>query len=157
MGFNKLASALKLGTALLGFMLPYAAHAAPAAWVSEQFAQSDVLLVAGGCGVGFHRGPYGYCVPNGPVVVPPGAVAPPVVVAPRVCPPGYRLGPYGRRCLPMGAYRPPPPGYGPPPGYAPPPRGNPGYPPPTENSPPPPSPGEHSPPAGAEPGPPPSK
>jgi hypothetical protein len=26
---------------------------------------SDVTLVAGGCGLGFHRGPYGACRPNG--------------------------------------------------------------------------------------------
>jgi hypothetical protein len=25
----------------------------------------DVTLVAGGCGIGFHRGPYGGCRPNG--------------------------------------------------------------------------------------------
>jgi hypothetical protein len=33
---------------------------------------SDVVLAAQGCGPGFHRGPYGRCVPNGyvrPVVV----------------------------------------------------------------------------------------
>ena len=43
--------------------------------------------------------------------------------APYPCPPGYHLGPYGRRCLPnVGAYYPPPPpGSGPPAGYAPPP------------------------------------
>jgi hypothetical protein len=28
-------------------------------------ARSSVTLIAGGCGVGFHRGPYGGCVPNG--------------------------------------------------------------------------------------------
>jgi hypothetical protein len=26
---------------------------------------SNVTLVAGGCGLGFHRGPYGGCLPNG--------------------------------------------------------------------------------------------
>jgi hypothetical protein len=105
-------------------MLPYAKHAAPVS-VSGRSGKSDVILVAGGCGGGFHRGPYGYCVPNGPVV------APPVVVAPRVCPPGYYLGPHGRRCWPVGAsgpppgYGPPPPGYGaPPPDYGPPPPGD---------------------------------
>jgi hypothetical protein len=81
-------------------------------------------LVRGFCGLGFHRGPYGYCVRNGTVYVPPVVVAPtapvvvtpaapavvapaapavvapvaPVVVAPVVCPYGYYLGPYGR-CL----------------------------------------------------------
>jgi hypothetical protein len=55
---------------------------------------------AGGCGPGFHRGPYGGCRPNGGVVV----VAPRVVVAPapvvvvrpgRVCPYGMAWR-YGR-------------------------------------------------------------
>lgn len=63
---------------------------------------------AGGCGIGFHRGPYGGCRPNGPVVVAPGpavVVAPrvvaPVVVAPApvVCGPGYRWHPGYRRCV----------------------------------------------------------
>jgi hypothetical protein len=48
---------------------------------------------AGGCGAGFHRGPYGGCVANrGAVVVAPVApvvVARPVVVAPRACPYGF--------------------------------------------------------------------
>jgi hypothetical protein len=46
MASNKIASPLTLGGALLGLMLPYAGHAAPAASVSGQFAKSDVLLVA---------------------------------------------------------------------------------------------------------------
>jgi hypothetical protein len=53
----------------------------------------------GGCGWGFHRGPYGGCRPNGgPVVVVPGA---PVVVAPApvVCGRGYRWHPGLRRCV----------------------------------------------------------
>jgi hypothetical protein len=52
---------------------------------------------AGGCGPGFHRGPYGGCRPNGGVVV---VRRPPVVVvAPRVCPRGFawRAG----RCRPF--------------------------------------------------------
>ena len=58
----------------------------------------------GGCGPGFHRGPYGHCRPNGPVVVVPGApvvVAPaPVVVRPPVvCGVGYRWHPGYRRCV----------------------------------------------------------
>jgi hypothetical protein len=48
---------------------------------------------AGGCGAGFHRGPYGGCVANrGAVVVAPVApivVARPVVVAPRACAHGF--------------------------------------------------------------------
>jgi hypothetical protein len=60
---------------------------------------------AGGCGAGFHPGPYGACRPNrGPVVVVPGAavVAPaPVVVAPApvVCGVGFRWHPRFRRCV----------------------------------------------------------
>ncbi len=64
--------------------------------------RGDVIQVAGGCGPGFHRGPYGGCRPNrGEVVVVPGApvvVERPVVVG-RRCPPGmfWRYG----RCRPI--------------------------------------------------------
>ena len=45
----------------------------------------DGASAEGGCGIGFHRGPYGGCRANGGVVVVPGVVvAPPVVVAPAV-------------------------------------------------------------------------
>ncbi|GLI20698.1 hypothetical protein GGQ86_002020 [Xanthobacter flavus] len=65
---------------------------------------ATVQTVAGGCGVGFHRGPWGGCRGNGAVYVAPHAVvvaprpvvvAPgPVVVAPvRHC--WWRAGPYG--------------------------------------------------------------
>ena len=59
---------------------------------------------AGGCGPGFHRGPYGGCRPNGgAVVVAPGAVVVerPVVVVPRgrICPVGFSWR-YGR-CRPF--------------------------------------------------------
>jgi len=57
---------------------------------------------AGGCGPGFHRGPYGGCVVNrGPVVVAPVVVDSPVVVVPRgrVCPYGF-VWRYGR-CRPI--------------------------------------------------------
>jgi hypothetical protein len=51
----------------------------------------------GGCGLGRHHGPLGFCVDNvaGPVVVAPRGA---VVVAPagRACPFGWHLGPYGR-------------------------------------------------------------
>lgn len=57
----------------------------------------------GGCGAGWHRGPYGGCQPNrGPVVVVPGApvvVAPAVVAPPVVCGVGYRWHPRWRRCV----------------------------------------------------------
>ena len=57
---------------------------------------------AEGCGRGFHRGPYGECVPNrAVVVVPPVVVERPVVVVPRgrVCPYGF-VWRYGR-CRPI--------------------------------------------------------
>jgi hypothetical protein len=46
-----------------------------------------VVPVAGGCGIGFHRGPYGGCRPNAPaaVVVAPGAVVVAPVPAPGPC------------------------------------------------------------------------
>jgi hypothetical protein len=57
----------------------------------------------GGCGAGWHRGPYGGCQPNrGPVVVVPGGpvvVAPAVVAPPVVCGVGYRWHPRWRRCV----------------------------------------------------------
>ena len=56
-----------------------------------QAVSGDTIRVAGGCGPGWHRGPYGGCRRNGVVVVPgPGY---------RVCPRGYHRGPYGR-CRP---------------------------------------------------------
>ncbi len=67
----------------------------------------EVMQVRGFCGLGFHRGPYGYCVRNGVPYgyVTPGYVAPvvvaPVVVAPRICPWGYAYAPAVGRCLPM--------------------------------------------------------
>ncbi len=67
-------------------------------------AAPEITLVAGGCGWGFHRGPYGGCVRNGVVAVAPGVVvgAPAVVapVAPVVVAPAPRAYFYygGRRC-----------------------------------------------------------
>jgi hypothetical protein len=63
----------------------------------------DCASAAGGCGPGFHRGPYGGCRPNGPVIVAPVApvvVAPAVVApAPVVCGVGFRWHPRLRRCV----------------------------------------------------------
>ena len=59
----------------------------------------DSAGAAGGCGPGFHRGPYGGCRANGgPVVVVPAA---PIVVAPApvVCRGGFRWHPRFRRCV----------------------------------------------------------
>ena len=80
-------------------------QALPVLSVPAQTTAPETTLVRGFCGLGFHRGPYGGCIRNGTVYVPPVVVAPrvvvapPVVVAPAVCPYGYYLGPYGR-CLP---------------------------------------------------------
>ena len=68
--------------------------------VASTIAGFGAADAAGGCGPGFHRGPYGGCRPNGGAVV----VAPRVVVAPapvvvvpraRVCPYGF-VWAYGR-------------------------------------------------------------
>jgi hypothetical protein len=54
---------------------------------------------AGGCGGGFHRGPYGGCVRNGVVVGAP-VVGAPVVAAPVVAAPVVVGRPvYRRRCV----------------------------------------------------------
>ena len=47
----------------------------------DQSARAPVIQVFGGCGPGWHRGPYGGCRPL------------------YNCPPGWHTGPYGRRCF----------------------------------------------------------
>jgi hypothetical protein len=79
----------------------FAAPAAQAMPLSSNIgglSSPPVVMVAGGCGIGFHRGPYGGCVRNG--------YYPPAVVVPAPVPywqgPGWRYyngcwrGPYGR-------------------------------------------------------------
>lgn len=68
--------------------------------VAASFASFSAANAAGGCGPGWHRGPYGACVRNAAVVVPRAVyVAPrPVYVAPRpvvVVRPAGRVCPYG--------------------------------------------------------------
>jgi len=46
-----------------------------------QAAAADTIRDAGGCGPGWHRGPYGGCRPM------------------YNCPPGWHSGPFGRRCF----------------------------------------------------------
>jgi len=75
-----------------------------AALVAGTVAGIGGASAAGGCGPGWHRGPYGGCQPNRGVVVAPGAVvvepvAPVVVVPRRVCPVGF-VWAYGR-CRPV--------------------------------------------------------
>jgi len=47
----------------------------------DQAAAADTILIADGCGLGWHRGPYGACRPL------------------YNCPPGWHPGPYGKRCF----------------------------------------------------------
>jgi hypothetical protein len=98
--------ALILVSSALVSLISFNVQALPILSAPAQTATPDITLVRGFCGLGFHRGPYGGCIRNGTVYVPPVVVAPrvvvaphPVVVAPAVCPYGYYLGPYGR-CLP---------------------------------------------------------
>jgi len=73
---NRLIAAAFLLSTLAG-----AASAMPLAPLAP--ADNDVIAVAGGCGPGWHRGPYGGCLRN---------FANPAAHA---CPRGYHAGPYG--------------------------------------------------------------
>lgn len=78
-----LVAAALFAASAAGFSAANAMPAAPAPGIS-----ADVIQVAGGCGRGFHRGPYGRCVLNrGRVVV----VRPPVVRRCRYWAPGRRV------------------------------------------------------------------
>jgi hypothetical protein len=100
---SKIASILACG--LVASTFSYSAQAFPGS-SAAQVATSDVILVRGFCGLGFHRGPYGGCVPNGapygyvaPVVVAPYGA--PVIVAPTIaCPYGYYYYVPYARCVP---------------------------------------------------------
>jgi hypothetical protein len=92
---SKITSVFVCGVAVLIFSFDAQAFQGSPARIAVP-SPDEVIPVRGFCGLGFHRGPYGYCVRNGvpygyvaPVVVPP-VVAAPVVVAPRVmCPYPY--------------------------------------------------------------------
>ena len=80
--------AVTLVAAAVGFS-SIAAQAMPIG--SNQTQDSFVVQVAGGCGPGFHPGPYGRCRRNGyyegrywgtPAIVAPGVVVTPPLVAP---------------------------------------------------------------------------
>ena len=70
------ASAFAIGLGLMAM----SAQAMPVSPVGSS-AQNDVIRVAGGCGPGWHRGPYGGCRPL------------------YNCPPGWHSGPFGRQCF----------------------------------------------------------
>jgi len=73
------ASLFAIGIALSSMSASSAMPVAPL----DQAASSDTstIPVAGGCGPGWHRGPYGGCRPM------------------YNCPPGWHSGPFGRRCF----------------------------------------------------------
>jgi hypothetical protein len=56
--FSILAAAPSMAAA--GAMVPFAQAATPVAPAGD----GNLVLVAGGCGIGFHRGPRGFCRPN---------------------------------------------------------------------------------------------
>jgi len=72
-----------LASVLATFVAPNLAEAAPFAGL-QQTTPSDVIQVAGGCGPGWHRGPYGGCRRNW------------ANPAAHACPRGYHIGPGGR-------------------------------------------------------------
>jgi hypothetical protein len=76
------ASAFAIGLGLVGMSASQAVPLAPLD--RAQAASGDVIRVAGGCGPGWHRGPYGGCRPL------------------YNCPPGWHTGPFGRRCFQNG-------------------------------------------------------
>ena len=80
--------------ALVGLAAAGPAGAMPISPLASQ-ASSGITLAAGGCGIGFHRGPYGGCRPNG------GAYA--YGYHPYAY--GYHPYAYGRRCWWRGGVR----------------------------------------------------
>jgi hypothetical protein len=76
---------MKLAACLVAFGLSLSAITASQAMPLAPLAQSSddgaIIRVAGGCGPGWHRGPYGGCRPM------------------YNCPPGWHSGPFGRQCF----------------------------------------------------------
>jgi hypothetical protein len=78
------ASLLSVG---LGLAMVSASQAMPITPITPaQAASEDIIQVAQGCGVGFHRGPYGACRPL------------------YNCPRGWHTGPFGKHCVPNRRY-----------------------------------------------------
>jgi hypothetical protein len=65
-----LKSALSISAAAMLTFAASAVQAMPPSGDVGNISSPHVVLVAGGCGVGFHPGPYGRCVPNGGAAVP---------------------------------------------------------------------------------------
>jgi hypothetical protein len=87
--------ALILASGVVASIFSFEVQALPGSPSRLPVAAPEMVPVRGFCGLGFHRGPYGYCVRNG---VPYGYVAP-VVVAPPVCPYGMAFYPAYGRCM----------------------------------------------------------
>jgi hypothetical protein len=96
---NKLAIVLAGG--LLGSLSACNVQAFPVSTPPQQAAMPTVTLVRDFCGLNFHRGPDGYCVPNVAVSIYPTAPPPLQVVAPLGCPDGFYFGPDGRCFAPL--------------------------------------------------------
>jgi hypothetical protein len=82
---------------MVALMFSFGAQALPGSPAPARLAASEVMLVRGSsCGLGFHRGPDGGCVPSSQRYVAPRAyglpyVAPPTFGLPYVAPPAYGL------------------------------------------------------------------
>ncbi len=95
-----------LACSVWGSTFSFNVHAFPVSSPREHVSAPDVTPVRGFCGLGFHRGPHGYCVRNAtPHVYPPPVLAPPEVGTPLACPEGYyKLFPYDRCLAPACTY-----------------------------------------------------
>ncbi len=82
---------------LMGSFLSFSASAMPISSAPAKLDHSGLTLAAGGCGIGFHRSAYGYCIRNGYYAAPLPAPVYPMPIG--ACPYPYRLGPYGRCVL----------------------------------------------------------
>jgi hypothetical protein len=94
--------ALIVACGMVGSIFSFEVQAFPGSPARFPVGATEITPVRGFCGLGFHRGPYGYCVRNGVPYgyVAPVVVAPPVMVAPRVvCPYGYTFYPAYGRCM----------------------------------------------------------
>ena len=75
------ASALALGLGLFAMGPSQAMPLGPLPLLLAAAGDAAIIQVSGGCGWGWHRGPYGGCRPL------------------YNCPAGWHFGPYGQRCF----------------------------------------------------------